>query len=1386
MPRKSKGKFKPQRINVMSNCGDAEIFRNSAAVLDDVDPCESLRYMKEIFKDKFDEDVIAMIFSECAYDVNQAYETLISLSSEDEPKQEAEASSQVLEDASKGDNCSVSTDQAGKAESYPISEQCSSGNSKLKAESSVVTIVHGGQTYYHPQLVPSKDQGIASNPVIYPDGSNWSSQPFFTPPGSSYPLPSENVCSDSISSACFSSPTPQFVTPLLPTSSYRFGSLSPKEPGFFGSSVRNLSPFGYSKVASKGINNAHSNNVSPKRTASPSSKKNKKNDESAILSAIEKIQNGILVMVILRGLPGSGKSTLAKRLKFSGVLFSTDDYFYNRGKYVFDATKLSEAHAWNRRRTLKALQKGTTPIIIDNTNVEAWEFAPYVAMGKRHQYDILILEPNTPWKFKVHDLSIRNKHGVPKEKIAHMKERYQHNVTVENIMKSIEFSNLQTEELMENQFSFSKSKMIDERKANSSPLKVQVHHSQEHSNSIIMNNVMAKTPDSANFVGEHILANISENSKSSFLPEDYASSKILKDDTKSSDIDGNVKRSPCKENGSSILEELENQVLGENENAYNEDDNAPSSISNLDELRALIREDSEDSQSQSTSSLDISCWKSITELDDDFEWSTETDSFKNDENTSEITIKSEEIGINDLSENVQDKPLAKFEEKDMNVSIKNSGSEAVEKNMVKIESDVPKNLSKLSSAKRKKFKAASPLKIEDSVSLESNSSWENIEVKDLNKEIDLGNEAHCTPKPPRNIDASKTENKITNSESSFNLDSSSEKPSKSRLCANFNQSLNLSLNEWQFPKYNWSDVSPVECEKESSVTQKDTHSSQTEPKDFVMVHKASVGEPVSEDYFILETKLEFDVDDSKTESLDQPEIVAQNPTFEKSTYTEDLLEDVEVNEKLAHLQECFPDISDEDLLHLLEVCHNDDTWLSNLLLEWGYKYNVKTPVQTPQKMKPIAKKSYENDIERELTDDVIAVETSLVEVVPAVDDNVVCESSANIGQDVPFEKLRFVLDPSFAAQLEALFGPVKKQSQKNCRSAADRVVEIDLSFAELIYKNWKETVLSREKLQRCSGVQAPTESSSAVPFKADAVDIAMKERDSNEPLPLSEIMDMEYALQIHRKEKLQRDTDFSTKLKRLELYDLFPGADPLALDEIFEHNNFNLKDTVTALDLDFDQPNTEVQDKTIKKMDECLEKWRQNDVFREFALGDWSDWVFKENSLDSMEDIAFSDVPPSMPPEAAELREIATHHYHQRQECIKKAQAAYCKGMKDVASFYAQQGDEHGQKLKEANKRASEVISKQRSNGSSLVLDLHGLYVQEAIPALEKFLRDRKLELRRRQQTTPQVVSVITGQGIHSMRGPKILPSVIAFLKKAGYGFNESNRGMLEITLMPD
>lgn len=140
---------------------------------------------------------------------------------------------------------------------------------------------------------------------------------------------------------------------------------------------------------------------------------------------IVKIAEADKRLIMLRSLPGAGKSTLARRIGQGGVVLSTDDFFMVNGRYLYDKEMIGQAHLWNQGRARQAMQKAINPVVIDNTNVTWDECRPYAKLATDHGYEVSYAEPDTPWKFNVEELAKRNSHGVPKEVIQNMLDRWQ-------------------------------------------------------------------------------------------------------------------------------------------------------------------------------------------------------------------------------------------------------------------------------------------------------------------------------------------------------------------------------------------------------------------------------------------------------------------------------------------------------------------------------------------------------------------------------------------------------------------------------------------------------------------------------------------------------------------------------------------------------------------------------------------------------------------------------------------------------------------------------------------------------------------------------------------------------------------------------------------------
>ena len=123
-------------------------------------------------------------------------------------------------------------------------------------------------------------------------------------------------------------------------------------------------------------------------------------------------------LILIRGLPGSGKSTLAKKeFRNKGFIHYEADMFFERtGEYIFDPSKLKDAHAWCQKVTKYALGYGGK-VVVSNTFVRLWEIQPYLD----------IAEEAGCLKVKVIKCvgNYGSVHGVPLETIERMKRNWE-------------------------------------------------------------------------------------------------------------------------------------------------------------------------------------------------------------------------------------------------------------------------------------------------------------------------------------------------------------------------------------------------------------------------------------------------------------------------------------------------------------------------------------------------------------------------------------------------------------------------------------------------------------------------------------------------------------------------------------------------------------------------------------------------------------------------------------------------------------------------------------------------------------------------------------------------------------------------------------------------
>jgi len=125
------------------------------------------------------------------------------------------------------------------------------------------------------------------------------------------------------------------------------------------------------------------------------------------------------------------------------------------------------------------------------------------------------------------------------------------------------------------------------------------------------------------------------------------------------------------------------------------------------------------------------------------------------------------------------------------------------------------------------------------------------------------------------------------------------------------------------------------------------------------------------------------------------------------------------------------------------------------------------------------------------------------------------------------------------------------------------------------------------------------------------------------------------------------------------------------------------------------------------------------------------------------------------------LRAQANEHGDQMAKCFQQSHEVYNRGDGALAKQLSNQGKEHQRKMEDFNREASDWIFRENNKDSAPgEIDLHGLYVKEAITradeAISQAKREGKSDLR-----------LIVGKGLHSKGGAaKIKPAIEDLMQK--------------------
>lgn len=143
------------------------------------------------------------------------------------------------------------------------------------------------------------------------------------------------------------------------------------------------------------------------------------------------------LVIINRGVPGSGKTFALKYIKdvldknsidsnYNLSIHSTDAYFMQDDKYVFDATKLSVYHQKNIEDFERSLTNKICVVVCDNTNLLPWQTENYTSIARKYNYKILFInyEPKSLDELRQIQKSEKS-HHVPDELLERNIEEFQ-------------------------------------------------------------------------------------------------------------------------------------------------------------------------------------------------------------------------------------------------------------------------------------------------------------------------------------------------------------------------------------------------------------------------------------------------------------------------------------------------------------------------------------------------------------------------------------------------------------------------------------------------------------------------------------------------------------------------------------------------------------------------------------------------------------------------------------------------------------------------------------------------------------------------------------------------------------------------------------------------
>ncbi|CAG4930356.1 unnamed protein product [Colias eurytheme] len=1104
-----------------------------------------------------------------------------------------------------------------------------------------------------------------------------------------------------------------------------------------------------------------------------------------IREVILNYNNGWRILVLMRGASGSGKTFLSREILQMTVgivkndqthIMSTDDYFMHRGTYRHDRNRLHDAHLWNQIRAQKAMSQGISPVIIDNTNIEIWEMDPYVKAAVNNGYIVTVVEPQTPWSKKVHQLVKKNVHNVPFSSIQRMLDNYQNGITGDMLVSicGIKYPANLTPPVMrrfpplpielQNNISGTETDA-------SSPSSTPIQNDAVSSNALegaLKNASSIQNENIEDGISESAIGNVASNCNSE-LQTDKLSTDVEMVAQYTDDKQANVKTKTYAEFKQQLEKFEQVEKAWDNGEQWEENiQEASSSQASLPSVSKLSKpprnREKRDIERPIISLNPTNDWSQLSRLP-----SSSNSSPKIVETTTPVVKKTSsstgfEIGDTDINSKNNHFKVINAVPRDINIFVPDKIEKIPDQRMFDKSTSTNNELILMKPIRcqneEQHFKAFRRM-FSHIPSAELRDIFENC-CGDVNWAVEIVIDGMENRQYPFSNEEkiSDDEDDAINIESCQCLAAYNLIPDNrpSILTEKENALVEKVIAESSAPSSSpkkirkdipVSDASiQIKRQIEKNVVISDNHYSQH----CLKIRKSRRGENDEAGNGDENNEDTVKIENSQFMGKDQAVINDNNEKLFNSENFPDIKEGKYKFKKGISLRgDSNPAEDMESSLNKDEYRNTNDNQDKSYYLEYSDQPGTSKSTEVLEDI-TVPSTSKTNDCDSDFDDDDCFDEV---------------EKTVNI-----------TIGKEFVRQLDRLFG---REDMQYPDSVLPKI-NAPISLLNKINALWMESLthqLDQENKQTEAMIQQDAEFARELADKEEEMLLAGKESQ----LPyFSEIMDLDYALSLYQNEVEEwlnsEPRTLADKLSRDKLFDLFPDlpTDFLLNALVSNHNRFNV--TVAEVLLSIGKGDILNETNGIEKFlrDKALEdKKRIEEQRTALSAEEWP--LLPRDGLITMEEVQ-------------QYRDEAAHQLKLRQKSYQKAQDYMQKGLFPAASFFSRAGAYHTKMYEQANSKAAVALAAVNAQHckSNATLDLHSFHVRESMESLDLFLDIHIQKLRQikgKNGVRSYTLYFITGRGLHSPSGPRVKPACRKRLKERGLSYYELNPGLLAARVTP-